>query len=37
MDQCAALTGYEWHSDATRDPFAKLLNKAMGGGAGGGS
>jgi putative intracellular protease/amidase len=36
-DEIAELTEYEWHSDATCDPFAKFLNKAMGGGAGGGA
>jgi len=36
-DEIAELTEYEWHTDATRDPFAKFLNKAMGGGAGGGA
>ncbi len=30
-------TEYEWHADASRDPFVKFLNKAMGGGAGGGT
>jgi putative intracellular protease/amidase len=36
-DSIAELTEYEWHSDPTRDPFAKFLNKAMGGGAAGGA
>jgi putative intracellular protease/amidase len=36
-DEIAEATEYEWHSDATRDPFVKFLNKAMGGAAGRGA
>ena len=36
-DEIAEATEYEWHTDATRDPFVKFLNKAMGGGAGSGA
>ena len=35
--EIAEATEYEWHTDATRDPFVKFLNKAMGGGAGSGA
>ena len=27
--EIAEATEYEWHTDATRDPFVKFLNKAM--------
>jgi putative intracellular protease/amidase len=36
-DEIAEATEYEWHTDATRDPFVKFLNKAMGGAAGRGA
>jgi putative intracellular protease/amidase len=36
-DEIAEATEYEWHTDATRDPFVKFLNKAMGGRAGSGA
>ena len=36
-DEIAEATEYEWHTDATRDPFVKFLNKAMGGRAGPGA
>ena len=35
--EIAEATEYEWHTDATHDPFVKFLNKAMGGGAGSGA
>ena len=35
--EIADAAEYEWHTDATRDPFVKFLNKAMGGGAGSGA
>ena len=36
-DEIAEATEYEWHTDSTRDPFVKFLNKAMGGAAGRGA
>lgn len=36
-EEIAEATEYEWHTDSTRDPFVKFLNKAMGGTAGGGA
>lgn len=35
--EIAEATEYEWHTDATRDPFVQFLNKAMSGGAGSGA
>ena len=36
-DEIAEATEYEWHTDSTRDPFVKFLNKARGGRAGSGA
>jgi transcriptional regulator GlxA family with amidase domain len=30
--EIADATEYEWHTDATQDPFVQFLNKAMQGG-----
>ena len=32
--EIAEATEYEWHTDATKDPFVKFLNKAMQAGSG---